>query len=182
MRERICIVGGPRTGKTTLALQLRDAALSDPSTASLSLVHSDALIDEVSWSEQSEVLARKLDNPGPWIMEGVAVPRALRKWLAKRKVTDLALANVIDKAILRPCDIVYVLQRPHVERSKGQETMAKAVETVWKLVQPELLKRGVDVRIVESVTFSIEPFAPERSSLGETVRRFDRERDAKVTR
>jgi broad-specificity NMP kinase len=132
--SRVCILGGPRTGKTTLA-----KALASDSRASL-YATDDLITLGIDWSQQSERIATWFDEPGPWVVEGVAVPRALRKWLA---------AHATEQT--KPCDAIYVLNRPHVELSKGQDAMTKAVKTVWKLVEPELLRRGVEVRNVASV-------------------------------
>jgi adenylate kinase family enzyme len=137
--DRICITGGPRTGKTTFAV-----ALGKLSNVGVS--HTDDTRFAASWSEQSDLVASWLDVDGPWIIEGVAVPRALRKWLA---------AHPWDSATYpapRPCDVVYWLHKTVAERSKGQATMAKAVETVWREVVDELQRRGVEVRIVDAMT------------------------------
>lgn len=133
MTERVLVIGGPRTGKTTVAKQLAEHA-------KVRLRHTDSLLEmKVAWSEVSERVARWLDDAGPWIIEGVALPRALRKWID---------ANAVGK----PCDVIYWLSKPTVARTKGQESMAKATMTVWMQVQPELLRRGVEVRNVQSIT------------------------------
>ena len=121
MAERICIIGGPRTGKTTLA-----SAMSN-------VLHTDDLIGQFDWSGVSEFVSTDwLARSGPWVIEGVAVVRALRKWL---------VANV-DGA---PCDRIIVLADPLVELSKGQAAMAKGHEKVWQEVRPQLRARGVAV-------------------------------------
>jgi energy-coupling factor transporter ATP-binding protein EcfA2 len=118
---RICIIGGPRTGKTTLAGTMEN------------VLHTDDLIDKFDWSGVSEFVATDwLARPGPWVIEGVAVVRALRKWLA---------ANA-DGA---PCEKIIVLTEPRVELSKHQAAMAKGHEKVWREVRPLLLARGVVV-------------------------------------
>jgi len=121
MSERVCIIGGPRTGKTTLASTMAN------------VLHTDDLIGQFDWSGVSEHVATDwLARPGPWVIEGVAVVRALRKWLA---------ANA-DGA---PCDRVIVLTEPLVELKKGQAAMTKGHEKVWQEVRPLLLARGVAV-------------------------------------
>lgn len=135
MSDRILIIGGPKTGKTTMATQLAQ-------TLQVKLRHTDALIaDNIAWPEMSERVSRWLEAAGPWIIEGVALPRALRKWIAAHPSG-------------KPCEVIYWLAKPVADRSLGQVTMSKAVQTVWKLVLPELLKRGVEVRNVESVTIA----------------------------
>lgn len=122
MTERICIIGGPRTGKTTLSGTMSN------------VLHTDDLIGQFDWSGVSEHVATDwLARPGPWVIEGVAVVRALRKWLA-------ANADGV------PCERVIVLTKPLVELSNGQASMAKGHEKVWQEVQPLLLARGVAVQ------------------------------------
>jgi hypothetical protein len=121
MIERTCIIGGPRTGKTTLSGTMSH------------VLHTDDLIGQFDWSGASKHVATDwFARPGPWVIEGVAVVRALRKWLA-------ANADGV------PCERVIVLTTPHVELSKGQASMAKGHEKVWQEVQPLLLARGVTV-------------------------------------
>jgi adenylate kinase family enzyme len=131
--DRILIIGGPRTGKTTLARSL-GAALG------VAVYHTDKL-RRATWSEESTALAAWFGKglPGPWICEGVLVPRGLRKWLADHAAPEL------------PADIIYWLSVPRVECSPGQAAMGKAVSTVWHQVEPELLARGADVRNVMTV-------------------------------
>jgi broad-specificity NMP kinase len=118
---RICIIGGPRTGKTTLASTMEN------------VLHTDDLIDKFDWSGVSEFVATDwLARSGPWVIEGVAVVRALRKWLAAH-------------AHGQPCDRIIVLTQPHVELSKRQASMAKGHEKVWQEVRTTLLARGVVV-------------------------------------
>lgn len=121
MSERVCIIGGPRTGKTTLASTME------------SVLHTDDLIGQFDWSGVSEHVATDwIARAGPWVIEGVAVVRALRKWLA---------ANATGK----PCERIIVLTQPLVELSKGQAAMAKGHEKVWQEVRPMLEARGVMV-------------------------------------
>ncbi len=115
--ERLIITGGPRTGKTTLggkgARHCDDAA-------------------HLGWSEASQEVSTWLDAKGPWTIEGVAAPRALRKWLERNPKG-------------KPCDRVLVLQAPFTELTKGQFSMTKGVTTVLVEIVPELLSRGVVV-------------------------------------
>lgn len=137
MSDRILIVGGPKTGKTTYSEQLARelAAGVDPSglpSTAVKLMHTDSLIGVKDWSEASAEVALWLDERGPWIIEGVAVPRALRKWLAAHPEG-------------RPADRVIFMTRPFVSLTKGQETMAKGVATVWAEVVDQLASRGVSI-------------------------------------
>lgn len=118
---RIAIAGGPRCGKTTLAATMGEAR------------HTDDLIGQLDWSAASTEVSTWLNEPGPWIIEGVALPRALRKWL---------LANPEGK----PCDVVHWLIAPHEELTSRQLGMLRGCETVWGEIEGELRRRGVDVR------------------------------------
>lgn len=124
---RVVLTGSPRAGKTTA---------SEAIAAELGVVarHTDSLIDSHKWGEDSIEVATWFDAPGPWVVEGVTCVRALRKWLAAHPHG-------------KPCDVVQLHQRPHVELSKGQESMRKGIVTIWAGLLPELLLRGVEVRI-----------------------------------
>ena len=86
----------------------------------------------LEWSEASLAASHWFDAPGPWICEGVAMCRALRKWLARNTEG-------------MPCDVALWLAFPVAERVAGQFTMALGCETVWNQVAPELRNRGVTV-------------------------------------
>jgi hypothetical protein len=128
---RIAIAGVPRAGKTTLGQALA-AELGYP------LLHGDDLM-HMDWSEASAELARRMLAPGPWIIEGVAVSRALRK--------------AIDLTAERPCDRLYFLSEPYGVLSDGQASMGKGCHKVHAELAPELLRRGVQfVSASEHVT------------------------------
>lgn len=118
--QRIVITGGPRTGKTTAATAL-----------GLPVRHTDDT-KHMEWSAASAEVATWFDAPGPWVIEGVSAPRALRKWLAAH-------------AEGKPCDVVQRLTVARVALTPGQSTMAKGVETVWREIEPELRRRGVRI-------------------------------------
>jgi KaiC/GvpD/RAD55 family RecA-like ATPase len=136
---RIVICGGPRTGKTTLARQLAIEATRSIAGALSIERHSDDLIAELAhlgkdaWSEGSRRVTEWLDAPGPWIIEGVALARALRKWREAHPGEP------------PPVDRVIRLTTPHVELTKGQAAMAKGEETVWAEVEPWLAEHGVEI-------------------------------------
>ena len=129
---RIAITGGPQTGKTTLAVDMvadrKDRGI-DPDAV---LIHGDDFI-ELGWSQSSQALAHAMRAPGPWVAEGVQVPRALRK--------------ALDQGAGRPCDRLLVLERPWLELSPGQRAMAKGVDTVLAEILPELRARGVAIEV-----------------------------------
>lgn len=118
---RTVITGGPKTGKTT-------AALADGRP----VYHTDDTM-HMEWSEASAEVAKWFDRDGPWIIEGVAAPRALRKWLAAHP-----------KGM--PCDEVIVLSVPMRPIAEGQRRMAKGVDTVFDEIADQLRARGVQVR------------------------------------
>lgn len=138
---RICITGGPRTGKTTLALRLADDVNMTPGIRTAGVVdvrHTDDLIEKCkhlgkeAWSEASRIASTWLDEPGPWIIEGVAVSRALRKWRD---------AHPGERP---PVDRVIYLAAPHEKLTPGQATMANGIETVHSHdVEPWLLENGI---------------------------------------
>lgn len=121
--ERVVIAGGPRTGKSTLA-----AELARPNT-----MHTDDLIDVYDWSGVSAHVADEwMTQPGPWIIEGVAAIRALRKWMESNPVGT-------------PCDVLIWLTVPHETLSPGQDRMRKGCHTVYDKIVGQLEARGVTI-------------------------------------
>lgn len=125
-RVKTIIAGGPRTGKSTLAQRFPVAKRNT----------TDDTIG-MGWSQSSHEVSLWFDREGPWVIEGVATVRALRKWLqrnADEKTREAA-----------PCERVIVLTQPRTELSEGQVSMTKGIITVWNEIAPELERRGVDV-------------------------------------
>jgi hypothetical protein len=162
---RIVICGGPRTGKTTHAVAVLELVrcncdgfrVVDGRTYGMHAVrcdawlpedirlrHTDDLIEQTAhlgkdgWSEASRLASEWLDEPGPWIIEGVAMARALRKWREAHPGEP------------PPVDRVIRLTAPYETLSKGQAAMAKGEETVW-LEIVEWLLAGVDAGDLEIV-------------------------------
>lgn len=125
---RILIAGVPRAGKTTLAnsLQLEHG---------IAPLHTDSLIG-LGWPEASAAAALWIAKPGPWIIEGVSVGRALRKWLAANSG--------------KPADAIYWMPFHCVPLTRGQSSMASGCITVWSEMLPELSARGVRATTVDS--------------------------------
>lgn len=117
---RTVITGGPRTGKTTLA-----ATLPGP------VRHTDDLIGVLDWSDASAEVARWMDEPGPWVIEGVAASRALRKWRDQHPGEP------------PPVDVVVYMDTPRVERTQRQDAMAKGVASVHEEIVAWLTAHGV---------------------------------------
>lgn len=124
MSRKIAIAGVPRAGKTTRAKTVALAIGELRST--------DSLKEVGDWSKESEIAAAMFNESTPFVMEGMVVPRALRKWLK---------ANPEG----RPVDEVLWMGKPKVETSKGQDAMGKGAETVMREILPELVRRGVIV-------------------------------------
>lgn len=116
---KIAIAGVPKAGKTTLAEEIKFKKT----------LRTDDLI-EMGWSEAS-LKASKWFDLEEFVIEGVAVPRALRKWLERNEG--------------KPCDTLIWLDTEYVVLTPGQKTMAKGCITVFNEIKPELLKRGVKI-------------------------------------
>lgn len=121
---RICIAGSPRTGKTFLATRMGELLRLKP-------LHTDDLIGHLEWSDASLEVSRWMGLPAPWVIEGVAVPRALRKRLAASPD--------------RPCDVLVLLSNPWEQLTSGQIAMGKGIRTVLEQIRPELRARGVEI-------------------------------------
>lgn len=118
---RICITGSPKAGKSTLS-----------HTFGLPTKHTDDFM-HLGWSPCSEHCSYWFDEPGPFVAEGTAIARSLRKWLER------------NPGNAKPCDRLLVLWEPFQMLSRGQHSMAAGIETVLKEIMPELLRRGVVV-------------------------------------
>lgn len=134
---RIVILGGPKTGKTTLAGGLqRDLTNYFGPLSTGQVRHTDDLI-HLGWSEASQAAALWLDEPGPWIIEGVAVVRALRKW----RDAHPGAAPPVDRVIRLATPL------PHVEISSGQAAMAKGEYTIWREIRAWLIDHGIEIDV-----------------------------------
>jgi len=116
----IIITGVPRSGKTTFA-----------DIVGGKVYHSDDLKMK-DWSLQSDILAH-LINTYRYdydIMEGVAMVRALRKWLQWNKGNNDS-----------PAKIIMWFPKELVSLTPGQLSMAKGCRTIWKEIESELRNR-----------------------------------------
>lgn len=130
---KVCITGGPRTGKTTLALAMTPRLpIAEHIASGGAAIHCDDFMG-MGWSESSAHVAALIERGGPWLMEGVQIPRALRKALAARPDA-------------RPCDRLIILRNePHEPWTPGQERMAKGIDTVLAEILPDLRRLGVEI-------------------------------------
>ena len=124
--SRILIAGWPRTGKTTLAAKL-GAELGIP------VRHTDDAIP-LGWSEASLAVSTWFEDEGAMICEGVAIPRALRKWLDRNPEG-------------KPADVLYWSDVPREALSIGQTSMGKGCTKVLDEIRDELVRRGVRLEI-----------------------------------
>ena len=120
---RIVIAGGPSAGKTTLAKQF----------GILNTKHTDD-VKALPWSEASDEVARWFNAPGAWVIEGVTVARALRKWLA-------------DNPTGKPADMAIFVEGARLELTSGQEAMRKGCLTGGGEIAEELEARGVVIEV-----------------------------------
>ena len=121
--ERVVITGAPNTGKTTIT--------AGPQFSGLPVRHTDDTID-LRWSAGSQRVSEWFNEPGPWVIEGVAAPRALRKWLRQNPTG-------------KPCDRVLWLHRVFVQPNAGQRSLHLGMVKVWNEIELELKQRGVVV-------------------------------------
>lgn len=116
---RIVVTGYPNSGKTTLAKLLSESMGWERSPDSPIIPWStDSLIDTHQWSELSATVSEWLDLPGPWVIEGVACPRAIRKW---RKANE---------GEPPPFEAFVYIRRLHMDYRPGQRAMANGLDTV----------------------------------------------------
>jgi hypothetical protein len=123
MLERVLIIGGPGCGKSTFASNMGvPHYCGDPrSLVKRTLPNVNYLPEGLDWSFSSTYIAKNwFPLNGPWVIEGVSVVRALRKWAEVMPNTN-------------PADKIIYFINPHLsfQRSTGQDSMEKAIATVW---------------------------------------------------
>src|SRR5688572_28574580 len=122
---RVLILGGPLRGKSTLARELRAEGLRTFCTDAPSYCREveygvTYLPEGLVWSGASQYVADQwLSMPGPWVIEGAAAVRALRKW---------AEANPDGV----PADRIVMLVQARAPTTGRQEGLAKGVVSVWR--------------------------------------------------
>ena len=119
---RVAIAGWPRAGKSTLAERLGQEH-------GWPVYHADDTIP-LGRGPDAEEVARWLDRPGPWVVEGVAVARGLRAYRDRNP----GKSPPIDRAILM------LEARPEfLPLLKGRLMLGKAHDTVWAQISPWLV-------------------------------------------
>ena len=98
--RRVAIVGGPRTGKTTMASYVRDRKV----------YHTDDFM-HLDWKDQPDFIIQLLKDQSTYVVEGVQVARALRKGLPVDAVIFLRNPklelNVKQEAMRKTVDKVF---------------------------------------------------------------------------
>jgi len=150
---RVAVVGGPRAGKTTLALGIAWKL------GGLAVRHADDLIS-LGWSDASALLAQEMLASDGGIFEGVAVVRGLRKALA-----------ISARA---PVDALVILPDAHEPLTPEQRAMWSAQGTILAGILPELERRGVRIvtplaaNALDYVHANVLP-AAQRSDAGDST-------------
>lgn len=119
---RMCIIGGPQSGKSTLSTKYNIPVFcADPISLVKNKVKGVTYLPNMRWEDQSEYICKNwFSMGGDWIIEGVGVIRALRKWL-----------NYSDTP---PCDNILFIRNSHPsinELLSGQKAMYKSIDSVW---------------------------------------------------
>lgn len=129
---RLAIIGWPGTGKTTLGKQLADrTGIPYRSTDDIiAILEQENVPQKERWSETSKRIAGWLDAKH-YIIEGVALPRAFRKWRENHPGESA------------PVDRVIYLTKVFRELAPGAVSMGKGVDTVLAEIRDWL--PGVEV-------------------------------------
>src|SRR5262245_7253038 len=106
---KMVITGPPKSGKSTLAALLSKITGTH-------VLHTDDMAF-MEWSEASAAVSAWFDQGPDWIIEGVTVPRALRKWQGRNPDAP------------PPFDwYIYIKDPREFLFEQGQKTMAKQVK------------------------------------------------------
>ena len=126
MSKRILIVGGPRTGKTTLSRELQEETR-------LPTFHTDDFLHLKDFRAQTTATTNWLLVEPDYIVEGVHTVYALRRLLEERYEGE--------KPAPLP-DLIHFCEKPFERLHTGQERLWRGVNTVMY----DLLERFPDLR------------------------------------
>jgi hypothetical protein len=154
LQRRVVIVGGPSRGKSTLADRLHAETgcpvyCGDPaSTVRYQYPYVTYLPEGLDFHGDNGCAAyiaeHWIGSPGPWIAEGHAMARALRRYLRDGCRRGL------------PAERIIVLDCPaHRVETPGQARMHRGVMTVWRGIEHDPALTGR----VERVT-DVQPLPP----------------------
>lgn len=115
------IIGGPRTGKTTLGQKLAEAARM-PLRSTDDLKHLD-------WDDVTPIVVQWFLDPNPCVIEGVRAIHALR---------------VIQDYDLREFKIILLIQ-PQVEQTGRQMAMADGILGIYRRIKDRLRVQGAEI-------------------------------------
>jgi hypothetical protein len=135
---RTVIVGGSRTGKSTLAREMRRRGVPTFCGDPIEFVKEPEadvtyLPSGLAYSGDDGGAAWIAEHwftmPGPFCIEGHVTARALKRWLNAPEQYGSAPDHF-------PCDriVVFLQQRPELELLKGQISQHKGVMTTWRSI------------------------------------------------
>lgn len=135
--NRIVIVGGPSTGKTTLARKIANEWLERHISGAAYTTATDDYIAKSSWEDApNDILAGWLEIPSfaPAVMEGVQTARVLRR-----------VAKTRPELLSSIADLVVVLTHAFNPLSARQAGMASGIKKIFAEVEPLLTCKVVRI-------------------------------------
>lgn len=124
---KLLIIGVPRAGKTTKALDV--LSTMDSIGGGTRIIHTDDLAKKYEWSVFSDKVCDLLKQDGPWIIEGCSAVRGLRKYLKEGNTPDF--------------EIMW-LGKAHIPLVSKQIGFAASLKTMWKECQAMMPKYDYD--------------------------------------
>ncbi len=125
---RILIAGSPRSGKTTLAIAVQKLF------PGMKMFATDDIVNKATWSDASREVATRINQPGPWVIEGTVTTRGIRKWLAQEGLNSKK----------KPAEFLIYCHKPLEPLTKAQDNMRKGDVTIMMPhVYHEMMKRQV---------------------------------------
>lgn len=126
---KVAIIGSPFSGKSTLANSYGVSVFcSDPASTVREVIEGVTYMPEgLDWEEQSHYICENWFPKSEWVIEGVGVVRALRKWI-----------NYYDS--VPPCYQAIYIRDFHpnalINVLPAHNSMAKSIETIWNEIAP----------------------------------------------